>query len=206
MSRADRRTLTSKGAARHNSTSQIPVNLLRRILGVLLLTALVNQGLSNQMPRQAPTEYQVKAAFLYNFTKFIEWPAKAFNAESSTFVIGVIGKDPFGSNIDQTLGGKTVNGRPLAIRRLKHGEDPRACHILFIASSEQKYLGRILERLKGTNVLTVGEMDKFSQQGGSINLIMEDGQVRFEINKAVVEQAELKVSSKLLALAKAIFG
>lgn len=149
-------------------------------------------------------EYEVKAAVLYYFVKYVEWPSAAFSHGGAPFVVGVIGDDPFGSAIDQAINGKTVNGHHMTIRRLKWGQNMRDCHILFVSSSEQKRLPQILESLNGANVLTVGEMDRFSQQGGIIGLVMENSKVRFEINKAAADQARLKISSRLLELARKV--
>ena len=107
---------------------------------------------------QTAGEYQIKAAFLFNFAKFIEWPSEAFNNGGAPLVLGIMGEDPFGSAIDQALNGKTVNGRQLTIKRLKWGQNLRDCHILFISSSERNRLAQIIESLKGASVLTVGEM------------------------------------------------
>jgi len=151
-------------------------------------------------------EYPVKAAFLYNFAKFVEWPPEAMGASSAPLVLGVLGDDPFGSSIDQLVAGKTANGRQLSVRRLKWGQDLGQCHILFICSSERKRVPQILDSLKGTTVLTVGEMEQFSQQGGMIQFVLEQSKVRFEINVGAADRARLRVSSKLLALAKTVRG
>lgn len=170
---------------------------------LLLLLALTCGVLHTRVQGQAANEYQVKAAFLYNFVKFVEWPAEAFSS-GGPLVIGVVGNDPFGSALDQAISGKNVSGRQLIIRRFKVGQDLRACHILFISSSEQNRLAQIIHSLRGASVLTVGEMGQFNQQGGIINFIMEASKVRFEINAGMAEQSGLKISSKLLALAKAV--
>ncbi|OGG52063.1 MAG: hypothetical protein A3F84_18365 [Candidatus Handelsmanbacteria bacterium RIFCSPLOWO2_12_FULL_64_10] len=151
----------------------------------------------------APSEYQVKAAFLYNFAKFVEWPTEAFQDATSPFVIGVLGNDPFEGALDQTVRGKKVNGRAMAVRRLKE-EALGGCHILFISASEKRPLWQILGCLKGSSVLTVGEMESFTQAGGIVNFVMKEGRVRFEINADGAERARLRVSSKLLALAKVV--
>lgn len=153
---------------------------------------------------QATNEYQVKAAFLYNFAKFIEWAPEAFADERAPLPLCVIGEDPFGSALDQTINGKTVNGHPLLVKRLKWGENLRDCKILFISSSERKRLAPILESVKGAGGLTVSEMDGFARLGGVINFIVKDHKIGFEINVSAAERAPLKVSSKLLALAKVI--
>lgn len=152
---------------------------------------------------QAANEYQVKAAFLFNFAKFVEWPAESLSGDSP-FTVGIIGDDPFGGVIDQAMNGKVINGRQIQLKRLKLGQNLRECHILFISSSEKKKIAQIVDTLRGANTLTVGECDAFAQQGGMINSIMEDNRVRFEINTAYAEQAGLKISSKLLTLAKTV--
>jgi hypothetical protein len=147
-------------------------------------------------------EYQIKAGFLFNFVKFVEWPGEAFADDGAALIIGVIGDDPFGSALDDVVSGKTVNGRRLEVRRLKWGEDLRRCHVLFVSSSERKRVVQLIDDLRGSNVLTVGEMAQFIQQGGIINFVMEANKVRFEINVAMAERARLKISSKLLVLAR----
>ncbi|HKX29309.1 MAG TPA: YfiR family protein [Blastocatellia bacterium] len=173
-------------------------------LTLILALALAPPGAS--LAAQAPSEYQVKAAFLFNFAKFIEWPPETFTPGNAPLILGVLGDDPFGDIIDQTISGKTVNGRQLVVKRLKWGQNLKECQILFISASERKRLPQICEMLKGASVLTVSEVEKFAQQGGIINLVMEENKVRFDINTNVAEQARLKISSKLLALAKSIIG
>jgi hypothetical protein len=153
---------------------------------------------------QEPTEYQVKAAFLLNFARFVEWPADAFGGDGSPFVIGVLGNDPFGYALDQTVKDKSVNGRRFAIRRLQTARDTKGCHILFISSSERGHLSQLLSSLNGSPFLTVGDMDRFTQMGGMIGMVLQENKVRFEINVGMTELARLKVSSKLLSLATVI--
>lgn len=174
---------------------------LNRVLGCLLVIGLLCM-LNTGVPAQSSSEYQVKAAFLYNFAKFVEWPGDALGNSNAPLIIGVIGDDPFGGALDQAINGKTINGRALLVRRLKWGHDLRSCHILFISSSERKRLPQIIQSLRGASVLTVGDMGQFNQQGGIINFILEANKVRFEINSRGADQARLKISSKLLSLAK----
>lgn len=158
---------------------------------------------------QTANEYEVKAAFLYNFAKFVEWPPEAFKNDGeghAALIVGIIGNDPFGGVIDQIINGKTINGRPMVIKRFKGYQNLRECHILFIGSSEQKRLPQIFENLKAGSVLTISEMNLFSQQGGIISFVTENNRVRFEINAFAAEQANLRISSKLLALAKTVRG
>lgn len=177
---------------------------IRRLAFLLLLVFGGELGRAAAARAQGANEYQVKAAFLFNFVKFIEWPAEAFSDDGAPLVIGVVGQDPFGGYLDRAAGGKSVNGRQLLVRRFKWGEDLRACHVLFVCSSERKHLAQIIARLRGATVLTVGDMDQFTQQGGGIHFVTEASRMRFEINARAAAQARLKISSKLLALARAI--
>jgi hypothetical protein len=179
--------------------------LKRRTQPVLIVVALACASRLLVLPAPAQTnEYQVKAAFLYNFAKFVEWPQEAFAQPDAPIVLGVLGEEPFGGALDQVIKGKAVNGHPLAIKRLKWGGKLRECHILFICASERKRLPAIFEQIKGAGILTVGETEAFTQQGGIINFTLVDNKVRFEINTDMAEQARLKISSRLLALAKGV--
>jgi hypothetical protein len=172
----------------------------------VLIIATIIGTFSAQVHAQGASEYRVKAAFVYNFAKFVEWPPEAFAYDTAPLVIGIVGEDPFGNAIDQLTSGKTINGRSLTIRRLKRGQDLKACHILFISSSERNRLPEILLSLKGASVLTIADMDHFSQRGGMIGFLTEDDKVRFEINAQAANWARLRISSKLLTLAKNVKG
>ena len=174
---------------------------LNMVADLFLVLGLLSM-LSATVPAQSSNEYQVKAAFLYNFAKFVDWPGEAFSDGSAPLIIGVIGNDPFGGALDQAINGKNIGGRQMTVRRLKWGQDLRSCHILFISSSERQHLPQIIQSLRGASVLTVGDMGQFNQQGGIINFILEASKVRFEINSRGADQARLRISSKLLALAK----
>jgi hypothetical protein len=147
-------------------------------------------------------EYQVKAAYLFNFLKFVEWPDDAFSDPLAPFVIGIAGDDPFGESLPQVIIGKTVQGRDLVIRRYRAGEPMRGCHILFIDVSEKKRLPQLLAGLKGSSVLVVSDMAGFLNEGGMIQFVSENSRVRFAINVEATGRANLKVSSKLLSLAR----
>src|SRR5712691_8044801 len=177
-----------------------------KVLALILIAAcaLTKSVAPAGAQSEPPTEYQIKAAFLYNFAKFVEWPADAFADPHAPIVLGIVGEDPFGSVLDKIVLGKTVNDRGLVIKRLKEGPDLRNCHILFVSSSERKHMPQILESLQGSSVLTVGETDRFAQSGGVINFILEENKVRFEINSETAARAGLKISSKLLALARIV--
>lgn len=149
-----------------------------------------------------PTEYQIKAAFIFNFARFVEWPPKAFADTNSPMIIGVLGKNVFGDDLTQTISGKAINGHPLEFQIFKSVADATKCHVLFINSSEKTHLSKILAQLQGSGILTVGdEMDNFLADGGMINLRIVDDKVRFEINNEAAKKADLIISSKLLRLA-----
>ena len=153
---------------------------------------------------QDASEYQVKAAFLYQFTRFVEWPDSAFADGNSPFVIGVVGHDPFGSTLDRAVDGKTVNGRGIVIRRYSQIADVQPCHILFVSESDRDQMSRILARLSNFSTLTVGDCDGFIQHGGIIDFFIEDSRVRFAINPDAANSVGLRVSSKLLQLARVV--
>jgi len=150
----------------------------------------------------APTEYQVKAAFLYNFGRYVEWPPQA--RPPASFTICVLGEDPFGPVLDELIKGKSIQRMKLATRRLERVEDAGNCQILFISSSENGRLEHILAVLHGRSVLTVGEAERFAHRGGMINFRLEGSKVRFEVNLDATEQAGLTISSQLLKLARII--
>jgi len=173
---------------------------LTRKITIFLLLALLANASGIQVRGETINEYQVKAAFIFNFAKFVEWPSDAFG-EGGALVVGVIGDDPFGGALDR-LNGNTANGRALRIKRFRGGDDPRACQVLFISASEDRHLKKIMESIRGTNILTIGESTQFGQSGGMIRFVIQDNKVRFEINASAAGQAGLRISSKLLALSK----
>lgn len=168
---------------------------------LLALSALVLTGAS---PDRAG-EYDVKAAFLYNFTKFVEWPASAFEGDEP-FVIGVVGDDPFGDSLEDVLAGKSVGDRPLAIRRYPQLEALGRCHLLFLDDSLEAQVGRVLGRLGDAHVLTVADFEEGVEQGVMIGFRTQSRKVRFDINAAAAEARSLKISSRLLSLAGTVIG
>jgi len=155
---------------------------------------------------QSATEYQVKAAFLFNFAKFVDWPVDAFASADSALQICVLGQDPFGRDFEQVIVDKTVNGHRIEIAHPDGVPQARACQILFIAASETAHLRAILAGLKGASVLTVGDAPGFAILGGVINFVLDDGRVRFEINVKAAELAHLKISARLLTVAKVVLS
>jgi hypothetical protein len=151
---------------------------------------------------QTDLEYQVKAAFLLNFAKFVEWPSSAFADSDSPVAICILGKDPFGRTIDDLVQGEEANGRKLIVRRMIQLPAPQSCQVVFIEASA-KDLAKTLSGL-GRGVLTVGEGGSFLRDGGIIAFVIENRRVRFDINQTAAEGAALKLSSKLLSVARSI--
>jgi hypothetical protein len=178
---------------------------LARGTALLLLVTSLGPGLDRACAQDAPTrEYQIKAAFLLNFVQFVKWPPVAFSTPGAPFKIGILGDDPFGPALDETIRGETVSGHPLSVVRSRRLDDLRDCQMIFIARSEEGQLDQILEQLKGTPVLTVSELDGFANEGGDIDFYLSEDKVRFAINPQSARQNGLKISSQLLALAKIV--
>ena len=151
-----------------------------------------------------PSEYEVKAAFLFNFTKFVEWPDGSFNDPHAAIVIGIIGDDPFGESLIRIVAGQKAQGRAIAIIKYRRGDDLRRCHILFISASERQHSVQILASLRDATVLTVSDIDGFAEAGGAMQFVMQENRVRFVVNLDAATQSKLRVSAKLLALARVI--
>ena len=180
------------------------IQIIRKHCKILFLVLL---ALSSAAPGclfaedSAPQEYKVKAAFLYNFTLFVEWPAEAFTGNDSPLTVCILGKSPFGEAMD-SLRGKMAKKRKLVIRQINRVEEMGNCHVLFVSTSEKMDLPNILAAVKNQNVLTVSDMDRFAQAGGIINFITLEDKVRFEINLKAAQQAGIRISSQLLKLAR----
>jgi hypothetical protein len=145
-------------------------------------------------------EYEIKAAYLYNFINYIEWPDQSLPPVGGTITIGVLGENPFGGAL-APLNGKQTKGRTLAVKELATLDDLKNCQIVFISSSEKARFAQILASLKDSKILTVSEIDGFAEQGGMINFISERNKVRFEINQDAARSKGLTISSDLLKLA-----
>jgi len=149
-------------------------------------------------------EYQIKAAFLYNFTKFVEWPAARFADDASPIVIGVVGPNPFEDELAKLVNGRKANGRNIVVMHLSSIPESGSVHVLFFSAGETRPLGDMLARFHAAGVLTVGESPHFKAAGGMINFVPEADKIRFEINQSASEQAGLKISAQLLKLATAV--
>jgi hypothetical protein len=146
-----------------------------------------------------PTETQVKAAYLYKFGNFVRWPVSRRNSQS--FEICILGKDPFGSVLDATVAGESMNGKKISVKRLSRIQDAASCSILYVSPSEAPRLDGILPAAGRMNLLTVSDLDRFAESGGVIALISEEGKVRFTLNRDAAEQSDLVLSSELLKVA-----
>jgi YfiR/HmsC-like len=176
---------------------------LRR-LGTLLIFAIAFYAPVTHSQGDERGEYELKAAFLFNFAKFVQWPPSSFPSPQSQFTICVLGDDPFGKSIDEMLRGKAIGEHPVIVTRCRSLPEAAHCQIVFISSSEKKRLPEILAALKGSSTLAVGETDGFAVSGGVIQFTLEEQHVHFIINVNAAEQAGLQISSKLLALAKVV--
>ena len=176
------------------------LSLSRRIAS--LTVAFMSLGFGNLFG-ETSREYDVKAAFLYNFITFTEWPADAFSSSDGPYVIGVMGDDPFGSVLDQIVTGEQIKSRPLVVRRFKRLEDMHRVHILFLSPSEAHHLPEVLRWLKGQRILTVSDIPGFAEAGGGIEFV-SDTRIKLVINPTALREANLAVSSKLLRLAQLI--
>jgi hypothetical protein len=198
----------SPGVFKEQYSDRVRKNFFMTLRQMAMLSLNLMVGAAVGLPggasgqQSAPSEYQMKAAFLYNFAKFVEWPP-AVLPENSTLVIGVLGDDPFDATLENTIRNKNVAGHPITCRRIKSPNDVKGCHILFISSSEKKRWPEISGALAGSSVLTVGEnWDNFTDTGGMIYFFMDDRRVCFDINAEAARRASLSISSKLMLLRK----
>lgn len=149
-------------------------------------------------------EYPVKLAFLYNFTKFIEWPPDSYRDPGAPLAICIVGRDPFSPDIESDLRTRIVGSHPVEVLSLKPSDTLSVCHMVFIPATEKDQASKIVRDLKGSSTLTVGETEGFAGLGGIINLTVEGNKVHFEVNQLAAQRAGLKISSKLLSLAKIV--
>jgi YfiR/HmsC-like len=157
------------------------------------------------LPESNPSvEYQVKAAFLFNFAKFVDWPPEAFPSEKAPITFCVFRQDPFGGALDETIRGKTINNHEVLARRINELPELKSCQLVFVSSKEGKLLSEILNSLKGASALVVGESEGFAERGGGVQFFLEDNKLRFAVNVDAVQRARLTVSAKLLALARIV--
>jgi len=191
---------------------QRTVNLMLRRLGILIIALSVSLSwapgaLAQDRDSSNSSEYLIKAGFIFNFAKFVDWPPTTFAQPDSPIVIGILGTDPFGAIIDQIVQDKKIGGRGFVVKRLKWGtdlKDLKECKILFVGASERVHIDELVQIVRGLPVLTVGETPGFAEHGGVIRFVLEDNRVRFEVNVEAARQAGLTISSRLLTLARII--
>ena len=177
---------------------------LRLGVGVSIGLLIAATTLAAQGAR--PSEYQVKAAYLYNFGKFVALPQQASSSKTDTFNICILGQDPFGGVLDSALAGEIIGGKTAVAKRIMNLEEATSCQILFISSSESVRLDRILKALDRNAILTVSDMEKFSQRGGMIQFVSADNKIRFQVNLSAAQNSGLSLSSELLKVAVAVTG
>jgi len=171
----------------------------------LILIAVICGTIASWVHAQplSSREHLIKAAFLYNFAKFVDWSPESLPESNTSLILCVLGQDSFGGALE-SLEGKTVKGRELVVRHTTRLENLDKCHILFISASEKKRLPEILKSISKMNLLTVSDMKGFAQEGGIINLVKEGSRIRFEINLDAASLSGLIISSNLLKLAKIV--
>jgi len=189
--------------------STIRRGILRKSSSALLLRAglafiaFIAVPLRGQDVR--PTEYQVKAAYVYNFGKFVTWPSNA-TPETQSFDICILGKDPFGPVIDATVAGDSIDGKRIIVRRIAKVQEVDPCSVLFISQSEERRLAPVLADAKHLNLLTVSDIKDFAERGGMIGLVTQGDRIRFVVNRKAADEAHLQLSSELLKVATRVIG
>jgi len=151
---------------------------------------------------QTLPESQIKALFLLNFTKYVDWPPAAFPKTNSPVIVGILNQEEVSAAFRKMIAGKDVNGHPIQFKPVASPADCTGCHMLFIGDSARRQLPEIIQRLRGASVLTVGESENFVDNGGMINLVLHDQKISLEVNLSAAREADLRISSKLLSLAK----
>jgi len=173
-----------------------------KIIGLTIAALLFLALAAPSFGAQSVSEDQVKAAYLFNFAKFIEWPPEAFSAANAPMNFCTLGHSPVVDEIDASVRGKNIGDHTIAVKHLHSVEEMKDCQLIFVASVANKQQQKLIQAAKGTPVLLVAEIPGFSRAGGTINFIMEDGRLLFEINLQAAASAHLKISSKLLTMAR----
>ena len=183
--------------------------MMRQVgLGIALVTALLTCGFeasAQNADSSDSSEYLIKAGFIYNFAKLVEWPTSAFPQSGNPIVIAVLGNDSFADVLEHAVDGKRIDSHPFSVKRLKWKEFKEcSCHILFLAVQESAHADEIIQSVKTASVLTIAETPGFAKRGGIINFTLQDSKVRFEANVEAAKQSGLIISSRLLSLARIV--
>src|SRR4051812_18080644 len=192
-------------AWRRGSTSGRAIAWLLVLVFALSLGRRTDASGGSTAAPQSP-EYLIKAAYLYNFAMFVDWPPEAFPASGAPIVIGVVGTGPFGWALDRMVLDKRINNRPIVVERFKLGDDVRRCQILFVSPSESAHMGDVVQKVGSQAVLIVGDESDAVIRGGTIAFTVRNDKVGFEINLTAARRARLTISSKLLNLAQVVRG
>lgn len=190
-----------RSSGRRLDHSAIPGRTFKSLLLLTFAACLLSVASSAQ---STADEYQLKAAFLFHFTQYVEWPAEATGEDNSPFLICIVGEDPFQNSLEDAIKGKLVVGKAAKIRHIRQVEDGQKCHLIFLGNNESGRVSQLPESLKHAPVLTVGESADFLKNGGIIRFCMEGNKVRFEVSQEAAQGANLKISSRLLLLAKSV--
>jgi hypothetical protein len=180
----------------------------RHLRGLVVLIAMMLSLLGSPLVLGSDTgtsrEHQIKAAFVYNFTKFIEWPAQSFPDANAPIIIGVLGETPFATELEQLVRDRKVNGHTILVKRIQSVAEAASTHLLFVSATEDAQLASLRAALESRPIVTVGESSSFAQSGGTITFILQDDKVRFEISTATAEQTGLRISAQLQKLAATV--
>jgi hypothetical protein len=179
---------------------------LVHVLLIVMVTALCALSPTRANAQSQADEYQLKAAYLFHFAQFVDWPPEALKNSGNTFLICILGDDPFHGDLGRIMQGKLVGEQTVRVQNIKQMQEAQGCHVLFIDKNESKRKSLSLAELRTLPVLTVGESEDFLNQGGIIRFFLEDRKIRFDINQQAAGNANLKVSSRLLLLAKTVLG
>jgi hypothetical protein len=193
-----------KGSGRRRFVTRVDSRRIRQASFFIIVCGLFSISPAARSQNGGTVEYPVKLGFLYNFTKFVEWPPNSFPDSGAPLAICIVGFDPFSPGLEGELRTRTVGSHSVEVKTLKASDTLRVCQVVFVPFTEQYQAATIVSRLKGSSTLTVGETEGFAELGGVINLTVEENKVRFEINPLAAERAHLKISSKLLSLAKIV--
>jgi hypothetical protein len=174
------------------------------VFAVLALISMLFASSTAVHAQTAPPEYKLKAVYLFNFLQYVDFPSEVFADDKSPIIIGVLGSDPFGKTLDDTVAGETVKGRAIEVHRFVNVKEIKNCHVLFVSNSESGRLKSILAALRGRSILTVSDLEDFALKGGMFRFVTVENKIRFRINMEAVKEGNITVSAKLLQLAQIV--